>query len=443
MFDLYHKWLGIPKDQRPPTLYELLGISPSERDDEVIDEAAIRQTAHIRTYQIGAHAQECTRILAEIAQARITLLNPAKRKEYDAQLASKQVAADATEIMAAPPRPRGGVAPARFLDDESDHADTRERPKKKKRRSKSSADDQPTLSQPMLFGIIGGGVALLLVIVLVVALTRRGGAAPGNRDLAQGAEKRPKTPVVATVDAGDPIDETDAPAKPKDQPRAVPPAPSSNAPTSPAKRSSDGKAFFPPGTLAKHFVDPDGDSTLSANDKDGVFRLRVPAFHDLYPNRAVNAPRVMLDVEGDFLAELRVEGSMIAAPGLEVPNIQMSYRCGCLIVWQDELNFMRFDRGGKTTSKGQQSSYMNFQLFEDGKQRAFIQPPCLDDSATLHVERRGKDLVASWEQNGTHKVLTQRLVRWPANVKVGAGALNVSTQAFQIDFAGFKVTAAP
>ena len=42
MFDPYHKWLGIPKDQRPPTHYQLLGISPTEQDREVIEEAAIK-----------------------------------------------------------------------------------------------------------------------------------------------------------------------------------------------------------------------------------------------------------------------------------------------------------------------------------------------------------------------------------------------------------------
>src|SRR5205823_2350879 len=35
-FDPYHKWLGIPKDQRPPTLYQLLGVSPQETDAEVL-----------------------------------------------------------------------------------------------------------------------------------------------------------------------------------------------------------------------------------------------------------------------------------------------------------------------------------------------------------------------------------------------------------------------
>src|SRR5947209_498975 len=107
MFDPYHKWLGIPKNERPPTFYQLLGIAPGEIDPEVIDEAAIRQTAHIRTYQIGPHAKECTQVLNEIAQARTTLLNPAKRKEYDSRLAKKaaekQRIVEASREAASPP----------------------------------------------------------------------------------------------------------------------------------------------------------------------------------------------------------------------------------------------------------------------------------------------------------------------------------------------------
>src|SRR5262245_43798443 len=89
MFDPYHKWLGIPKDQRPPTHYQLLGVAVGESDAEVIDEAAVRQTAHVRNYQIGQHAADATRILNEISQAKLTLLHPAKRRAYDEQLAKK------------------------------------------------------------------------------------------------------------------------------------------------------------------------------------------------------------------------------------------------------------------------------------------------------------------------------------------------------------------
>src|SRR5438105_3351341 len=114
MFDPYHKWLGIPKDQRPPTFYQLLGIAPGESDTEVIEEAAIRQTTHLRAYQAGAHAAECTRLLNEVSQARTTLLNPGKRREYDAKLASQAPRQDS--IRARVPVAAGPAIPDAFAD---------------------------------------------------------------------------------------------------------------------------------------------------------------------------------------------------------------------------------------------------------------------------------------------------------------------------------------
>src|SRR5262245_23076345 len=93
MFDPYHKWLAIPAGERPPTHYQLLGVAPTETDAEVIEEAVLQRTAHLRAYQLGPHAQECTRLLNEIAHAKVVLLNPEKRKEYDAQIARAAKAA--------------------------------------------------------------------------------------------------------------------------------------------------------------------------------------------------------------------------------------------------------------------------------------------------------------------------------------------------------------
>ncbi|MEX2558897.1 MAG: hypothetical protein WD403_03235 [Pirellulales bacterium] len=86
MFDPYRKWLGIPQDSRPPTHYQLLGISPDENDREVIHAAVVRQSAYVRNFQGGQYAEEATRILNEIAAAQLCLLNPARRAEYDAAL---------------------------------------------------------------------------------------------------------------------------------------------------------------------------------------------------------------------------------------------------------------------------------------------------------------------------------------------------------------------
>jgi WD40 repeat protein len=121
MFDPYHRWLAIPPDQRPPTLYQLLGVAAAETDPAVIEEAALRQASHVRIYQTGPYAKEGTRILNEIGQARATLLNPEKRKEYDARLAA--AARPAVPPPLPPPlpigdepqrphRPTGSIVPA-------------------------------------------------------------------------------------------------------------------------------------------------------------------------------------------------------------------------------------------------------------------------------------------------------------------------------------------
>src|SRR5690242_20602723 len=96
MFDAYHKWLGIPPDQRPPTYYQLLGIAPGEGDSDVIEAAALRQMAFVRHFQTGPHARDCARVLGELSQARLTLLDDIKRAAYDALLAQSSGANIAT-----------------------------------------------------------------------------------------------------------------------------------------------------------------------------------------------------------------------------------------------------------------------------------------------------------------------------------------------------------
>jgi len=52
-FDPYRVWLGIPPESRPPTHYEMLGISPNEHEKAVIEAAVLRQSGYVRNFQIG------------------------------------------------------------------------------------------------------------------------------------------------------------------------------------------------------------------------------------------------------------------------------------------------------------------------------------------------------------------------------------------------------
>ena len=74
-FDPYYKWLGIPPQHQPPDHYRLLGLEILESDRDVIRAAAERQAAHIHTYKIGPQSDLSQRLLNEIAQAKVCLLD--------------------------------------------------------------------------------------------------------------------------------------------------------------------------------------------------------------------------------------------------------------------------------------------------------------------------------------------------------------------------------
>ena len=80
------------------------------------------------------------------------------------------------------------------------------------------------------------------------------------------------------------------------------------------------------------WVDPKRDSNRSVDARDGFLRIEVKGYHDLWTGSGdYNAPRLMREVEGDFTMETKVAG-----PGRW---------CGGLVVWKDEDNFIRLDRG--------------------------------------------------------------------------------------------------
>jgi hypothetical protein len=97
-FNPYHVWLGIPPDEQPANHYRLLSLRLFEASGDVIDSAADRQMAHLRTFQSGKHGELTQRLLNEVAAARICLLDPKKRAAYDLQLRVKLPNAAPTAI---------------------------------------------------------------------------------------------------------------------------------------------------------------------------------------------------------------------------------------------------------------------------------------------------------------------------------------------------------
>ena len=100
-FDPYYHWLGIPPEEQPPNHYRLLGIQPLEENREVIQNAADRQMAHLRTFQSGPRAAASQKILNEVSAARVCLLSPEKKAAYDQPL--RNSTAPVSTLPARPP----------------------------------------------------------------------------------------------------------------------------------------------------------------------------------------------------------------------------------------------------------------------------------------------------------------------------------------------------
>ena len=90
-FNPYHKWLGIPLEEQPANHYRLLGLPNFESDPEVIDGAAERQTIYLRTFQAGPNAELAERLLNEVSEARVCLLNNRDKSTYDKTLQASQL----------------------------------------------------------------------------------------------------------------------------------------------------------------------------------------------------------------------------------------------------------------------------------------------------------------------------------------------------------------
>src|SRR5262249_32983048 len=70
-----YDWLVIPKAHRPPTHYQLLGVTPGESDPAIIQDASDLRLEALLPHFDGPHAALADRLQQELADARDTLLD--------------------------------------------------------------------------------------------------------------------------------------------------------------------------------------------------------------------------------------------------------------------------------------------------------------------------------------------------------------------------------
>src|ERR1051326_5302434 len=91
-FDPYESWLGISPPDQPADHYRLLGLPRYEAEPSRIARGADERMALVRSFQTGPRGAYTQKLLNELAAARVCLLDPNTKAEYDRELADRLAA---------------------------------------------------------------------------------------------------------------------------------------------------------------------------------------------------------------------------------------------------------------------------------------------------------------------------------------------------------------
>lgn len=192
-FNPYRVWLGIPANKLPADHYSLLGLETFESDPDVIESAADKVMAFVKTFQSGKYSKQSQQLLNEIAAARVCLLNEKAKAEYDAKLRANQPQSSPSQLgmVAPPPIIGGGSAPPvqttafDFASANKHSSLGKSKQDKKKGGGAYVKKGSKKTAAPIPFWIWGAGAAALAAIVLLVLFGLSGSNNSSDTEIAQ------------------------------------------------------------------------------------------------------------------------------------------------------------------------------------------------------------------------------------------------------------------
>lgn len=194
-------------------------------------------------------------------------------------------------------------------------------------------------------------------------------------------------------------------------------------------------------------IDPDGDCKIE--QAGGAVKVTVPGKgHDLYPpDSRMNAPRVLAPVTGDFTVQVKVSADF--DPGrAPAEGINRAFHGAGLLIWQDELNYFRFERGELFRRGDGAHLYFapTLQLRRAGTYHDLGPPvrgqPVFTEPATyFRVQRKGDRMSAWYSRDGKDWQIAREFESFAgAAIQVGVCAVNTAAKEFAVTFDEFRVT---
>ena len=162
----------------------------------------------------------------------------------------------------------------------------------------------------------------------------------------------------------------------------------------------------------------------------GIHNLVTP------PGKA-NAPRILKPAEGDFFAEVRVPGDVRPAEP-PAPGSSVAFSGAGMVLWADATNFLRLESAGVSRG-GQASPYVLFEHHRAGMPPMEMNAPFKGGPVWLRMERRGNQVVAYYNTDGTNWILLKTLDFPAPRAMIGVEAVNTSSAPFTARFDSYRV----
>ncbi len=191
-------------------------------------------------------------------------------------------------------------------------------------------------------------------------------------------------------------------------------------------------------------IDPDGDCSFGV--AEGRLTITVPApappskGHGLEAEgNTLNAPRVLREIEGDFIADLRVGGTFKPTGPSANPNVFPFVGAG-LLLWSDAGDYIRLERAAIDRN----GRLIPYALFQERKASQLMPPvgglQLPEGAVVLRLERRGDQISGLFSIDGADwRAFPPRTARLPAKLKLGVAAISSSRQPFVVTLENFRV----
>jgi regulation of enolase protein 1 (concanavalin A-like superfamily) len=181
-------------------------------------------------------------------------------------------------------------------------------------------------------------------------------------------------------------------------------------------------------------VDPDGDCKFGAKDK--MLMIVIPGKHHDLTHTAqytkLNSPRVLQTVDGDFSLAATVKKFVLPKADTSSGG-NFSFTSAGLLLWQDDKNFVRFDRASEGNAP---SPFLWIEHFSGGKPVTQELAQTANENVRLRIERKGDELTFSAKEDGKddwRKVYSAKMKLAP-ELKVGVLAINSTNRVVTAEY---------